>query len=140
VLERINRDFARQEPGYKPKRLSPSAIGYVKAQPWPGNVRQLVNTLTQAAVMTEGEVIDRRDVADAIAEVPGAASADPLELPLGGGFSLERHLEDVQRHYLRRAMAEADGVQRRAAALLGCRNYQTLAAQLDRFGIRKDGG
>ncbi|HVK14407.1 MAG TPA: sigma 54-interacting transcriptional regulator, partial [Gemmataceae bacterium] len=136
LLARINRDFARQEPGFRPKRLSPTALAYVAGHPWPGNVRQLYNTLTQAAVMTDGEVIDRRDVADAVAEVPGAAVPDLLELPLGDGFSLERHLTEVQRHYLRRAMAEADGVQRRAAALLGYRNYQTLAAQLERLGVR----
>jgi transcriptional regulator with GAF, ATPase, and Fis domain len=45
-------------------------------------------------------------------------------------------LEEIQRHYLRRAMEEAGGVQRRAAELLGYRNYQTLAAQLDRLGVR----
>ncbi|MBN9519732.1 sigma 54-interacting transcriptional regulator [bacterium] len=136
LLDRINRDFARQEPGFRPKRLSAAAVAFVRGQPWPGNVRQLYNTLVQAAVMTDGEVIDRRDVADAVAEVPGAGVVDQLGLPLGGGFSLERHLEGIQRHYLRRALDEAGGVQRRAAELLGYRNYQTLAAQLDRLGLR----
>jgi transcriptional regulator with PAS, ATPase and Fis domain len=136
LLERINRDFARQEPGFRPRQLSGSALEFVKKHPWPGNVRQLCNVLTQAAVMTDDEVIDRRDLADAIAEVPGRPAADLLEVPLGDGFSLERHLEEIQRHYLRRAMEEASGVKRRAAELLGYRNYQTLAAQLDRLSIR----
>ncbi|HEX4606584.1 MAG TPA: sigma 54-interacting transcriptional regulator [Urbifossiella sp.] len=140
LLDRVNRDFARQEPGFRPKRLSAAAVAFVKGHAWPGNVRQLYNTLVQAAVMTDGEVIDRRDVADAVADVPGGAAADLLELPLGGSFSLDRHLEDIRRHYLRRALAEAGGVQRRAAELLGYRNYQTLAAQLDRLGLRGDGG
>jgi transcriptional regulator with GAF, ATPase, and Fis domain len=64
------------------------------------------------------------------------SAADPGEEPLGDGFSLARHLEEIQRHYLRRAMEEAGGVKRRAAELLGYRNYQTLAAQLERLGIR----
>jgi DNA-binding NtrC family response regulator len=136
LLERINRDFARQEPGFRPRRLSGPAVEFMKKHPWPGNVRQLSNTLTQAAVMTDEEVIDRRDLADAVAEVPGRPAADLRELPLGDGFSLERHLEEMQRHYLRRAMEEAGGVKRRAAQLLGYRNYQTLAAQLKRLGIR----
>jgi transcriptional regulator with PAS, ATPase and Fis domain len=136
LLERINRDFARQEPGFRPRRLSASALELVKKHGWPGNVRQLYNTLTQAAVMADTEVIDRRDLADAIAEVPGTPAVDALEVPLGDGFRLETHLEEIQRHYLRRAMEEAGGVQRRAAALLGYRNYQTLAAQLQRLGLR----
>jgi DNA-binding NtrC family response regulator len=135
LLERINRDFARQEPGYRPRRLSGSAVEYAKKHPWPGNVRQLCNTLTQAAVMTDEEVIDRRDLADAIAEVPGKPAVELREIALGDGFSLERHLEEIQRHYLQRAMEEADGVKRRAAELLGYRHYQTLAAQLERLGI-----
>jgi DNA-binding NtrC family response regulator len=136
LLDRINRDFARQEPGFRPRRLSGPALEFAKKHPWPGNVRQLCNTLTQAAVMTDEEVLDRRDLADAIAEVPGQPAADLLEVPLGDGFSLEQHLEEIQRHYLQRAMQEAGGVKRRAAGLLGYRNYQTLAAQLERLGIR----
>jgi DNA-binding NtrC family response regulator len=135
LLERINRDFARQEPGYRPRRLSGAALEFIKKYPWPGNVRQLGNTLTQAAVMTDSEVIDRADVEDAIAEVPGTREGDRGEPPLGEGFSLECHLEEVQRHYLRRAMEQAAGVKRRAAELLGYRHYQTLAAQLERLGI-----
>jgi DNA-binding NtrC family response regulator len=135
LLERINRDFAQQEPGFRPRRLSGSAVELMRNHPWPGNVRQLCNTLTQAAVMTDEEVIDRRDVADAVAEVPGNSAVDLRELPLGDGFSLERHLEEIQRHYLRRALEEAGGVKRQAARLLGYRNYQTLDAQLKRLGI-----
>jgi two-component system response regulator PilR (NtrC family) len=86
--------------------------------------------------MTDEEVIDRRDLADAVAEVPGSSAVDALEVSLGNGFSLQRHLEEIQRHYLRRAMEQAGGVQRRAAELLGYRNYQTLAAQLERLGVR----
>jgi DNA-binding NtrC family response regulator len=136
LLERINRDFARQEPGFRPRRLSAAALEFAKKHPWPGNVRQFANTLTQAAVMTDDEVIDRRDLADAVAEVPGSSAADALEVPLGNGFSLQRHLEEIQRHYLRRAMEQSGGIQRRAAELLGYRNYQTLAAQLERLGVR----
>src|SRR5262249_44759908 len=113
-----------------------AALEFVKKHRWPGNVRQLSNTLTQAAVMTDSEVIDRSDVEDAVAEVPGGREAAVGEAPLGADFSLERHLADVQRHYLRRAMEQAGGVKRRAAELLGYRHYQTLAAQLERLGIR----
>ena len=58
LLERINRNFERQEPGYRHKPISGSAMEFVKKYPWPGNVRQLYNTLMQAAVMTD-ERVDR---------------------------------------------------------------------------------
>lgn len=135
LLGRINSNFERQEPGFKHKNVSGSAMEFVKKYPWPGNVRQLFNTLMQAAVMTDEEVVERRDLADAVADFPGKPTIDMLELPLGEGFSLEQHLAEIQRHYLCRAMEESGGVKKRAAELLGYRNYQTLAAQLERLEV-----
>ena len=136
LLAGINDQFTLQEPGFVHKKISGAAMEFVRKHAWPGNVRQLSNTLMRAAVMTDGPLIDREDMADAIADVPGERSRDLLEIPLGEGFSLEDHLEEIQRHYLRRAMEEAHGVKKRAAELLGYRNYQTLAAQLDRLEVK----
>lgn len=135
ILSQINENFEKKEPGYTHKKLSTSAMTFVRKYPWPGNVRQLFNTLLQAAVMTDGDVIDRQDVADAVAEVPGRHAVDLMEQPLGEGFVLTDFLEEVQRHYLIRGMNEADGVKTKAAELLGYKNYQTLAAQLERLKV-----
>jgi DNA-binding NtrC family response regulator len=108
---------------------------FVRKHPWPGNVRQLYNTLLQASVMTDNEVIDRQDVADAIADLPGKPTLDLMEQPLGEGFVLTDFLEEIHRHYLIRAMKESAGVKTKAAELLGYKNYQTLAAQLERLKV-----
>ncbi len=139
LLGQINENFEKKEPGYKHKYISSSAMTFVRKHPWPGNVRQLYNTLLQAAVMTDGDVIDRQDVADAIAEVPGKATVDLMEQPLGEGFILTDFLEEIQRHYLIRGMKEAVGVKTKAAELLGYKNYQTLAAQLERLKVELPG-
>ena len=60
---------------------------------------------------------------------------DLMEQPLGDGFSLTDFLEEIQRHYLIRGMKEAGGVKTKAAELLGYKNYQTLAAQLERLKV-----
>ncbi len=134
-LVQINEISQKGEPGYRHKSISSSASAFVRKHPWPGNVRQLYNTLVQAAVMTDGDVIDQQDVAAAIDEVPGMSAVDLLDQPLGSGFSLTDFLEEIQRHYLRRAMMEAGGVKTKAAKLLGYGCYQTLAAQLERLKI-----
>lgn len=138
-LQQINENFERQktapEPGYRHKSLSASAMTFVRKHPWPGNVRQLYNTLLQAAVMTDADEIDRQDVADAVAEMPGKATTDLKEQPLGNGFVLTDFLEEIHRHYLLRGMKEAGGVKTKAAELLGYKNYQTLAAQLERLKV-----
>lgn len=135
LLSRINESFERGEPGYRHKKISTSAMTFVRNHPWPGNVRQLFHTLQQAAVMTDGETIERQDLVDAVAEVPGKPTTELLEQPLGEGFVLADFLEEIQRHFLIRAMKEAAGVKTKAAELLGYKNYQTLSAQLDRLKV-----
>ena len=135
-LAQINADFRQQEPGYKDKSVSAAAIAFVRRYPWPGNARQLYNALVQAAVMTNNESIQPADLQAALGTAPQAEVIDPLDHSLGDGFALEKHLQDIQRHYLRRAMEEAGGVKTKAAELLGIVNYQTLDAQLRRLGVK----
>jgi transcriptional regulator with PAS, ATPase and Fis domain len=134
-LHQINQDFAQQDPGYKHKRVSASAMEFVKGYSWPGNVRQLYNALVQAAVMAEGDILNRQDLAAALGNARDEMDLNVLEQPLGAGFDLEEHLKSIQRHYLRRGMEEARGNKTKAARLLGIPHYQTLDAQLNRLNV-----
>jgi len=134
-LGQINREFRPQEPGYKDKSISAAANGFVRRYAWPGNIRQLYNALVQAAAMSAGDCIQQADLEAALG-ISAQPQIDPLDQPLGDGFSMEKHLQDIQRHYLRRAMEEAGGVKTKAAELLGIANYQTLDAQLKRLGVK----
>ena len=51
------------------------------------------------------------------------------------GFNLERHLQDIERSHLERALAQANGVQTRAAEILGLsfRQFRYLAKK---YGIK----
>ncbi len=135
LLDQINGDFAAREPGYRHKTLSASTTTFVKKQPWPGNVRQLYNALLQAAVMADGEALSPDDIAATIPAAPGSAGGQGfLELPMDEGFSLEKHLEDIQKQYLQRAMVEAHGVKAEAARLLGIKNYQNTRCAVEATG------
>jgi len=135
ILAQINAAFEEQEPGYEHKHLSGSANRFVKRHDWPGNVRELANVLAQAAVMAAGQDLGAEDLATSLGEVPGGRQEGSLTQPLGDGFDLDKHLERIQAHYLRRAMEQAGGVKAQAARLLGIRNYQTLDAQLKRLKV-----
>lgn len=137
LLTTINANFAKHEPGYINKNISVDAISFLSSRDWPGNVRQLYNCLMQAAVMSDTTDLTAADFRAALAEMPTPQNRvqDILERSLGDGFSLENHLDDIHRHYLKRAMSEAHGVKAEAARLLGIQHYQTLAAQLERLGV-----
>lgn len=136
LLEQINASFRTQEPAYEDKSLSTSAKAFVLRHSWPGNVRQLFNTLVQSAVMAEGKVLEQADLAEALGETAKIEQSSPPVVSLGDGFNLTRYLESIQRELLERAMEEAKGVKTHAARLLGYANYQTLDAQLRRLGAK----
>jgi len=135
LLEKINADFAKAEPGYQHKRVSVGTKRFLSQQAWPGNVRQLQNALLQAAVMVDGPVIEPKAIEASLADSIPSKRAAAADLPMGDGFSLTKHLEELQRQYLVRAMNEARGSKTVAAKLLGYANYQTLAAQLERLAV-----
>jgi len=134
-IRQINADFSLQEPGYNHKKISATGMEFVKRYAWPGNVRQLYNALLQAAVMADGDTLNRHDLVSAVGGIGDHTDLNVLERPLGHGFDLEEHLKSIQRHYLRRAMEEAGGVKTRAADLLGFASYQALDAQLKRLKV-----
>lgn len=134
-LKEINKNFAVGEPGYKDKTISAPAIDFVKRYGWPGNVRQLYNALVQAAVMTDNGIIDRRDIKDALGEMEGDQAFNALEQPLGDGFDLDEHINSIHRHYLSRAMSEAQENKTNATKLLGLKSYQTLDHRLKRLKL-----
>lgn len=133
-LDRVNREFRSDGAGFSDKSISPSAMGFVKRHDWPGNIRQLYNAILQAVTMADGNVLERADFEVVVAD-PAGAALTAIDLPLGDNFSLQRHLEDIHRHFLKRAMEEANGVKTAAARLLGIANYQTLDAQLTRLRV-----
>lgn len=137
LLGQINADFGRTEPAYSHKSVSDSARSFMVSHDWPGNVRQLYNCLAQAAVMSANNELYASDLEAAVLELGLSPRRNQpvLECPLGGNFKIESHLEDIQRHFLERAMREAHGVKAKAARLLGIQNYQTLDAQLKRLGV-----
>ncbi|MDX1928824.1 MAG: sigma 54-interacting transcriptional regulator [Pirellulaceae bacterium] len=134
LLKQINSEFAIQEPGYKPKSLSDDAQSFIRKFPWPGNVRQLYNALTQAAVMTDRDILRKGDIVAAVPEIP-IAPTDVMERPLGDGFNLSEHLDSIHRHYIQRALEASGGIKSKARKLLGVPSDQTFSAQLKRLNL-----
>lgn len=136
-LERINRE-SEGEPGYKHKKISASAKNLLLRHPWPGNIRELQNTLTRAAVWSMDEELVEQDIREALLPVPakhGMNGDSILNRPFTPGFSLPEVMKSVAIHYLERALAEHDGNKTIAAKTLGLPSYQTLTNWLKRYGL-----
>jgi TyrR family helix-turn-helix protein len=68
-----------------PCRLTPAAAAALRANPWPGNVRQLESVVFRAVTLTDGPTLDAADLELANsrvagdADLPDAAGAPPVE-------------------------------------------------------------
>ena len=102
---------------------------------WPGNVRELQNTLRRAAIWSSGTIIDLKDIRDAIPPMSQPGSDGLLGKPLVDGINLLNLMEKLAHHYLKRALAEANGNKTKAAELLGFSNYQTFTNWLKKYRV-----
>jgi len=59
LVEALSEDIARRS-GLPARSVSPEALSLLALQAWPGNIRELRNTLEQAALMTDDLVLEPR--------------------------------------------------------------------------------
>jgi DNA-binding NtrC family response regulator len=77
---------------------------------WPGNVRELENVIGNACMMTDGELIDIRDLPERLRGLP---DDDP------GGDETFLSLDELQRRHILRVLEGVGGNKARAAEVLG---------------------
>ncbi|MCC5806651.1 MAG: sigma 54-interacting transcriptional regulator [Opitutales bacterium] len=99
------------------RRLSTSALRALAEHPWPGNVRELRKVIEQSAMFARSDRITPKDLNF---DASGTLNASDLPLPEPGpGFDLNTYLDDLKHRIVEKALAQADGVQARAARALG---------------------
>lgn len=137
LLKKVNDESSRSEPGFVPKKLSAVARNRLLKHSWPGNIRELLNTLRSATVWTSGETIGVESVEESILQPEDRASTHESVLgrPVEDGVKLQELIDEVARHYLRRALDAAAGNKTHASRMLGFNNYQTFSNWLERLGV-----
>ncbi|QZA78696.1 sigma-54 dependent transcriptional regulator [Deefgea tanakiae] len=135
-LARINND-SRDLPEWQNKIISVGAKKILLNHPWPGNIRELYHTLLRAAIWSRQAEIRAEDIERNLLQAP-SNSNQILDQTLHKGFDLQAVLDQVERHYLQRAMKKAAGKKKQAAEYLNITNYQTLSNRMEKLGISSD--
>jgi len=126
-LERYRNEHARPR-----LRIGPRALRALVRFDWPGNVRQLQNSIERVVLLAEREEVQ---VEDLPAEVREGARRAAGRAHLPEGQTFQAAVEDYERALIRSALEEVEGVQRRAAERLGMKPT-TLSERMKRLGIR----
>ncbi|MGD8897179.1 MAG: sigma-54 dependent transcriptional regulator, partial [Acidobacteriota bacterium] len=111
LVEHFVRKHA-QRIGREIDRIEDAALDRLRAYDWPGNVRELENAIERAVVLAAGPVIDEASIS--IVEPPARRQAAGLP-----STRLHENVEWTERESIRRALAQAGGVKKDAAAILG---------------------
>lgn len=96
---------------------------------FPGNVRELENTLERAFTLCEGNVIDAEDIL-----LSGTAPASEENVSLGDIDSLEDYLDDIERRAITQALEETRWNKTAAAKRLGL-TFRSLRYRLKKLGM-----
>ena len=82
LVESLSEDIARRS-GLPARSVSPEALALLALRAWPGNIRELRNTLEQAALMTDDLVLEGRhfEPGAAVAAAPAVAAASNASPP-----------------------------------------------------------
>jgi len=95
--------------------LAPDVWKALYSYPWPGNIRELENTIERAVVLDSGGLIGLEDLPEEISGRQEELEIDrfiPLEAPL------QKTLEQIEESLIRRALKQCNNVQSHAAETL----------------------
>jgi two-component system response regulator AtoC len=135
-------------------KLDPALVDVLMRSEWPGNVRQLENTIARLAALSAGGVIglpDYQAATEGYADTPSASSSAGMEaahahdagdehtVPVAdarGGPSLKEQVEAFERGLVARALDGTGGNQSEAARRLGVSRV-TLIDKMKKYNLNQ---
>ena len=124
IMKHYLKMFA-EEAGKNIKDIDYEAMQAMLAYDWPGNIRELRNTIERATVLADGEVVTIHDLPDKFRtlDVEGVSTS-----------SLRQALDTFERDYIKRSLAENKGNKETTATKLGI-DLATLYRKLKKLRI-----
>jgi DNA-binding NtrC family response regulator len=126
-----------------PKELSKDAKDYLLSYEWPGNVRELENMIRRATILSQGPLLDKKDLL--MADIGSCSIKEFLEeklkrylkemMKLDNCNLYDTVLSEVERSLIDIVLHGTKGNQLKAAKTLGI-NRNTLRAKLKEYKIR----
>jgi DNA-binding NtrC family response regulator len=108
--------------------VSDSVMRRLAAHPWPGNIRQLKNVVTNAVVLSDGPEITSVDLGD------GAAASVEIEMDGDLHATVARHAADLERRIIKSVLERNGGNMSRSAEHLGI-SRKTLYEKIRRLAL-----
>ena len=115
-----------KHPDYKSKKISESAIKFITTQAWPGNIRELWNTLNRAFLWSDKEIISEKDIQAALINRVSEQNNIEIHLTLGQKVNIHDILDIPRKNYVKAALKACGNNKTKAAEMLGLKSHQVL--------------
>ena len=121
---------ANEKHGTKIKGPTRDAARVLMVYPWPGNVRQLRNTIENMVVLADGDRITVDDLPSEIHTRPGAGADEQI------GQLAGISLEEAEKELIRNTLKMLSGNREQAAQMLGI-GERTLYRKIKEYGLKE---
>ncbi len=113
--------------------FSPDALASIQSHEWPGNIRQLANTIERAVILSEGKFINAENLLSpgSVDNIP--AKRQNLDIDTTGDI-FERSLANQEKDLILKVLEESLWVQKNAAKKLGI-SPRALNYKIRKLGI-----
>jgi two-component system, NtrC family, response regulator PilR len=115
-------------------RISAESKAMLRLYDWPGNVRQLENTIERAAAMESTDELHVQMDTESPRARAAAASANGNHSVPFAGLDFDKYVADIERSLVEQALNQAGGVQTRAAELLKV-SYRSFRHLVKKYSI-----
>jgi two-component system NtrC family response regulator len=112
--------------------LDPEVWKALYSYGWPGNIRELENTIERAVVMSSDENIGLKDLPDYVLEDKGEAI--DLDKIVPSNLSLADALDQIEEKLISRALKYSNNVQSKAAEMLGITRH-AMHYKMKKYGM-----
>ncbi len=147
-IDELSMHFARttaEANGRPPASPDASALELLRAEPWPGNVRQLQNFIERLVVLAEGPRFTADDVKRGLSQREGiqgfalSSGFDPPVTAESTAVELAAALKKAEHRALEKALKKAKGNRSLAARILGV-SRRTLYNKLEEHELTERSG
>ena len=117
------------ELGRKIKGFSKEGLRFLSKQKWPGNVRQLKNTVTRAVIFSQSEIIGRDELSAVV--VSDRTTGEDVDV---SGMKLNDAVERVEKKLIEDALTSNKWKKLKTAQTLGI-DYKTLMKKIRKYDL-----
>jgi two-component system, NtrC family, response regulator AtoC len=128
-LRRYSRENGRAVVG-----ISDEAMAQLRAYSWPGNIRELENTIERAVALSSQAMLTLEDLPREVRESPRPRASANMPAAQWSGFADLPTLEEIKKRYLLHVLNSTQGNMSRAAEILDI-DRRSLYRMLERYNV-----